>query len=302
MLRAAVVLAGLWLCAGVAAAQEPKPAEDACRDGVAVDVAAGTKPCIEPGSGESFKDCPECPEMVVVPAGSFVMGSPESEPDRFESEGPQHKVTIAKPFAVGKFAVTFAEWDGCVADGGCGGHEPGDEGWGRGNRPVINVSWDHAQAYVAWIKKKTGKEYRLLSEAEREYVTRAGTTTPFWWGSSIAPEQANYDGHYTYVGGGQKGEYRGKTVPVQSFQPNPWGLYQVHGNVDEWTGDCWNDHYNGAPADGSAWTAGNCSWRVLRGGFYANFPQPLRSAARNADAAINDLNIYGFRVARTLTP
>ena len=128
------------------------------------------------------------------------------------------------------------------------------EGWGRGKRPVINVNWDDAKAYVAWLSRKTGKTYRLLSEAEREYVTRAGTTTPFWWGSSISTSQANYDGNYTY-GSGSKGEYRQKTMPVDSFQPNPWGLYQVHGNVWEWTEDCWNDSYNGAPTDGSAWTA-----------------------------------------------
>ena len=164
MLRAAVILASLWLCAGIAATQEARPAGDTCRDGVAVDVAAGTKPCIVPGSGVSFKDCPECPEMVPVPAGSFTMGSPESEPDRFESEGPQHKVTFAKPFAAGKFAVTFAEWDGCVADGGCGGYKPSDQGWGRGRRPVINVSWNDAQLYVKWLSSKTGEPYRHGSE------------------------------------------------------------------------------------------------------------------------------------------
>ena len=231
-----------------------RPADDACDDGLLVSVGLSNKrPCIKPGSGESFQDCANCPEMVVVPAGSFVMGSPESEPERTSYEGPQHRVTITKPFAVGKFAVTFAEWDACVAGGGCGGHIPDDRGWGRGGRPVIYVSWDNAKAYLKWLSKKTGKEYRLLSEAEREYAARAGTQTPFWWGSWITPDQANYAGdEEPYQGGGQKGEDRQKTQPVKSFQPNPWGLYQVHGNVGEWVEDCWNETYNGAPTDGSA--------------------------------------------------
>ena len=254
---------------------KPKPAvgEDAC-DGLLVSVAMGARPCIKPGSGQSFKDCADCPEMVIAPSGSFTMGSPPREIDDlvreykfdwYKNEGPQHKVTIPKPFAVGQFAVTFAEWDACVAAGGCGGYKPEDQGWGRGDRPVINVSWDDAKAYVAWLSKKTGKSYRLLSEAEREYVARAGTATPFWWGSSITPEQANYNGNYVYAGG-QKGEYRSKTLPVKSFKPNPWGLYQVHGNVYDWVEDCYHDSYNGAPTDGSAWTSGDCTYRVLRGG------------------------------------
>ena len=145
-------------------------------------------------------------------------------------------------------------WDACVAAGGCNGYKPGDQGWGR-RRPVINVSWDDAKAYVAWLSRATGKPYRLLSEAEREYVTRAGTTTPFWWRPSITTSQANYDGA-SYSIGFMKCEYRKQTLPVNSFQPNPWGLYQVLGNVWEWTEDCWHDSYAGAPADGSAWTSG----------------------------------------------
>ncbi len=156
--------------------------------------------------GQSFKDCPVCPEMVVVPAGMLTMGSPETEQERLKIEDPLHDVNIPKPFAVGRFTVTFSEWDACVADGGCGGYMPEDQGWGRGDRPVINVNWNDAKAYVAWLSNKTGKAYRLLSEAEREYVTRAGTDTPYWWGTSITPDRANYDGNYTYVGGGQKGE------------------------------------------------------------------------------------------------
>ena len=181
-----------------------------------------------------FKECDACPQMVVVPPGRFMMGSPETEESHLDPEEPQHLVTFAQPFAVGAFAVTFDEWDACVADGGCDGYRPSDQGWGRGRRPVINVSWHDAKAYVEWLSRKTGRTYRLLSEAEREYAARAGTATPFWWGSSISTEQANYDGNVVY-GGGPNGEYRQRTLSVESFQPNPCGLYQVHGNVLEWT-------------------------------------------------------------------
>ncbi len=276
-----------------------RPAEETCEDGLLVSVAAGKRPCIKPGSGESFKDCPNCPEMVVAPAGSFSMGSPASEPERYDDEGPQHKVTIPKPFAVGRFAVTFAEWDACVADGGCGGYKPSDQGWGRDDRPVINVSWNDAQTYVTWLKKKTGKTYRLLTESEREYAARAGTTTPFWWGKSITPEQANYNGTNIYAGGGEKGSYREKTVPVKSFDPNPWGLYQVHGNVWEWVEDCWRANYDGALTDGSAKTAGDCTSRVLRGGSWNNSPRYLRAARRDGINAAFRYSNLGFRVART---
>jgi formylglycine-generating enzyme required for sulfatase activity len=263
-------------------------------------VAAGqskVQPCIKPGSGAFFKDCPDCPEMVVVPSGSFTMGSPESEPERLYGEGPEHKVTISEPFAVGRFAVTFAEWDACAHDGGCGGHEPSDQGWGRSNMPVINVSWNDAQAYVKWLSEKTGRRYRLLSEAEREYAARAGKKSPFWWGAYITPEQANYNGDYTY-NGGAKGVFRGKTTPVQSFDPNPWGLYQVHGNVWEWVEDCRHDNYDSAPSDGSAWTTGECRVRSLRGGSWNRRPQDLRAAFRDKGGFPNDRYYgIGFRVA-----
>jgi formylglycine-generating enzyme required for sulfatase activity len=253
---------------------------------------------VELKPGQSFKDCADCPEMVVVPAGSFTMGSPDSEPDHQSDESPQHEVTFAKPFAVGRFAVTFAEWDACVDAGGCGGYRPSDISWdrGRGDRPVIDVSWDDAKAYVKWLSKKTGEEYRLLSEAEREYVARAGTTTPFWWGSSISTRQANYDGRYTYSGG-QTGEYRQKTLPVKSFEPNPWALYQVHGNIWEWVEDCLNGNYHNAPSDGSAWTTGNCGRRILRGGSWSSFPPNLRAARRGSGTPDNRGNGFGFRVA-----
>jgi formylglycine-generating enzyme required for sulfatase activity len=164
------------------------------------------------------------------------------------------------------------------------------------------VSWDDAKNYVAWLSRKTGKTYRLLSEAEREYVARAGTTTPFWWGASISPQQANYQSNYTY--GGPKGEYRQHPLPVDSFLASPWGLYQVHGNVWEWTEDCYHNSYNGAPADGAAWTVGDCSRRVGRGGSWNGFPWQLRAADRIGFAADfrHIVNGVGFRVGRTLTP
>ena len=245
--------------------------------------------------GETFRDCAKCPEMVVVPAGSFTMGSPQSEKGRSYYEGPQHRVTFSQPFAVGKYAVTFDEWDACVADGGCNGYKPSDADWGRGKRPVVNVSWNDAQAYISWLKRKTGRDYHLLSEAQREYVTRAGTTTPFWWGSTISADQANYT-----HGGEAKSRYRYQTAPVDAFQPNPWGLYQVHGNVYEWTEDCWKDNYSNAPTDGSAWTSENCVSRVVRGGSWETFPRYLRSAYRDRYIAVNRSTRYGFRVARTL--
>ncbi len=306
----------------------PKPiaSEDACEDGLLISVALPrARPCIKPGSGESFKDCPDCPEMVVAPAGSFTMGSPENEPEREHwhkgSESPQHEVTIGKPFAVGKFAVTrgqfakFVKAAGYKTDGGChalSGTEWKDDensswrspGFEQGDdHPVVCVSWDDASAYVAWLAKTTGQAYRLHTEGEREYAARAGTTTPFWWGSSIKPEQANYNGSMApYKGGGKKGEYRQKTMPVKSFQPNPWGLYQVHGNVLEWVEDCWHVNYSGAPADGSAWTTGESKYRVLRGGSWNDDPQDLRAACRISNYPTNRDNGYGLRVARTLNP
>jgi formylglycine-generating enzyme required for sulfatase activity len=285
----------------------PRPADPCGAGAVSVSLAAraATPLCAAEERSlkpkDIFKECEKCPEMAVVPAGSFTMGSPANEPESYPSQGPQHQVTIGKFFAVGKFAVTFDEWEACVADGGCNGYRPSDQGWGRGRRPATNVSWDDAKAYVAWLTRKTGKGYRLLSEAEREYATRAGTTTPFWWGSAITPRQANYDGTAAY-NKGAKGEYRQKTLPVDAFEPNPWGLYQVHGNVWDWVEDCWHDSYQGAPADGTAWTIGDCRSRVLRGGSWINYPLDLRSASRGMSSSDLRFSRTGFRVGRTLTP
>jgi formylglycine-generating enzyme required for sulfatase activity len=247
--------------------------------------------------GDIFKECGACPEMVVVPAGSFIMGSPPEENGRESNEGPQHPVTIPRPFGVGRFEVTFAEWDACVTERGCR-HRPKD-GWGRGKHPVTDVSWgDIANQYLPWLSRKTGKLYRMLTEAEWEYVARAGTTTPFWWGVSISAEQANYDGGTTYVNA-PKGEFRAQTVPVDTLAPNPWGLYNVHGNVWEWVQDCWSDSYDGGRPDGAAWTAESCDLRVLRGGSWYAYPWFLRSAARSGVTAADRSDLFGLRVART---
>ena len=247
--------------------------------------------------GRRFRDCSECPEMVVVPSGSFRMGSPSGEEGRDNDEGPRHLVTIDYRFAVGVYEVTFSEWSGCVNSGGCGGYVPSDRGWGRGNRPVINVSWEDAQSYVRWLSQKTGHTYGLLSESEWEYVARAGTDTPFYFGSTISTAQANYDGNYTY-GGGRKGVYREETVPVGSFSANGWGVYDMHGNVWEWVEDCWNASYVGAPSDGRAWGSGDCGGRVLRGGSWDFDPRLLRSAFRYWNTTGFRYYLFGFRVVR----
>lgn len=250
---------------------------------------------------DTFKECERCPEMVVVPAGEFTMGSPSTEAGRESGEGPEHRVTIARPFAIGRFAVTFDEWDACVSGGGCDGYKPWDNGWGRARHPVINVSWNDAKNYIAWLSRITDKPYRLASEAEREYVTRAGTNAPFWWGKSISSRQANYNGTNVYEKGA-KSEYRQKTMPVNSFQPNPWGLYQVHGNVWEWLEDCLNDTYKDAPSNGSAWIAGDCRRRVLRGGSWVSSPAQLRSASRYGVSPDGRVSNVGFRVVRDMMP
>ncbi len=295
---------------------------------------------LTPGSGQAARDrlangqpCPTCPEMVVAPAGSFTMGSTASEiaaltkespfvKDMWRSEAPQRRVTIAGPIAVGKFAVTRGEFGAFISetghktDGGCytlvgsAVKQQADKSWRStgfeqtDRHPVVCVNWDDAKAYAVWLSAKTGKSYRLLSEAEREYVTRAGTTTAFWWGPSISTRQANYNGDHTFAGSA-KGEYRKKTMPVDSFEPNPWGLYQVHGNVFDWTEDCWHATYQGAPSDGSAWTTActESGRRVVRGGSWDFTPDHLRSAFRFRGTP-SDLrrNLLGFRVGRTLTP
>ena len=252
---------------------------------------------VEQGGVLVGRDCLECPEMVVVPAGSYRVGSPSYEQGRRDAEGPVHDVTIGAPFAVGRYEVTFAEWDACARDGGCPRGEgiADDWDWGRGRRPVIDVSWDEAKRYVQWLSRKTGKPYRLLSESEWEYAARAGTETAYSWGDEIGVNRANCRGC------GSQWDFS-KTAPVGSFGANAWGLHDMHGNVWEWVEDCWNDSYAGSPADGSAWLAGNCTERVLRGGSWNFEPSYLRAAYRFRFTTGNRNYFYGFRVARTLAP
>ena len=233
-----------------------------------------------------FRDCPECPEMVWLPAGGYVMGSDGA----VKEEKPAHKVTFARPFAMGKYEVTFDEWDACRAASGCD-HDPDDHKWGRGRRPVMNVTHDQAKGYVAWLARKTGFAYRLPSEAEWEYAARAGTTSEYFWGDQPGQNRANCrdcGAEWSAKGSG----------PVGSFPANPWGLHDLHGNVWEWVEDCWNPSYAGAPADGAPWLAGNCGRRVMRGGSWYYFSRNSRSAWRFS----NDFRVpsygIGFRVVR----
>jgi formylglycine-generating enzyme required for sulfatase activity/DNA-binding SARP family transcriptional activator len=248
-------------------------------------------------AGDTFTECAaNCPQMVVVPAGQFAMGSLPDEPGHEADEEPQHLVTIATPFAVGKFAVTFDEWDACAAYGDC---DPNisDAGLGRGRQPVINVDWEDAKRYVAWLSRMTGKTYRLLSEAEYEYATRAGTKTVYYWGNNIGRGNANCRDC-----GSAWDDL--KTAPVGSFPPNPFGLYDMVGNVWQWLEDCYHDNFRGAPDDGSAWTAGDCKSRMTRGGTYLSPPLRLRNANRfrpGNEQLIRTRGV-GFRVARTLGP
>ena len=250
--------------------------------------------------GDIFRDCPNCPEMVVLPGGFFLMGAP---PDAFagREERPYHPVTIAEPFAVGRYEVTFDEWDACVAEGGCDCYEPEDEDWGRGRRPVINVSWEEAQDYLYWLGRKTGKPYRLLSEAEWEYAVRAGTNTDVLLGGL---RQC----HLRLCERGREclrlWWQRDEHCPWGRFVPNPFGLFDMIGNVQEWTADCWNDTYEGAPADGRAWQQGDCYLRVTRGrSFYwkDRYSDDFRSFVRHTARSGWGKPYIGFRVAREMT-
>lgn len=274
-------------------------------------------PAKYPAAGSLIKDCDVCPELVVIPAGAFVMGSPPSEAGRDADEGPAHKVTLARPFALGKYEVTWDEWDACVRAGYCA--QSKDEGWGRGRRPVIHVDWEQAQGFTEWLAEKTGKQYRLPSEAEWEYAARAGSEKARHWGA--APDRAcRFANVYDQSGEGKRHWQRygsmyvdgtaifafackdgqADTAPVGSYPPNDFGLHDMLGNVWEWTEDCYNESYSGAPSDGSAWGAGDCGRRVNRGGSWADSPPRVRSAARDGDAVSNRLSSLGFRVARTL--
>jgi formylglycine-generating enzyme required for sulfatase activity len=246
----------------------------------------------QPGAGKSewFKDIDIGPEMVVVPNGEFYMGSRD-----YSNERPPHKVAITGPFAVGRYAITFAEWDAAGLT-----YKPDDQGWGRGKRPVIDVSWKDAKTYASWLSQRTGKTYRLLSEAEWEYCCRAGTTTKYAFGDTITHQQARFSKGIVARGP--------QTTEVGKFPPNAWGLYDMHGNVWEWCEDNWHEAYDGAPQDGSAWQGlsrgqqptRHAATRVLRGGSWNTYQQALRSASRCEFRYDRRAAFTGFRIARTL--
>ena len=253
--------------------------------------------------GKVFHDCKECPEMVIMPVGSYWMGYMDVG---HRAETPAHKVTFDYIFAAGKFEVTFEQWGLCVTEKGCS-HRPDDDGLGRGERPVTGINWDDAQEYLAWLSKKTKKEYRLLTEAEWEYMARGGKHTDHFWGDAaegceyansadqalkekgvaVAKTVACNDGHI-------------KSAPVGSYQANPYGVHDVLGNLSEWVEDCWNPNYKEAPADGSAWTSGECNRRVLRGGSWKSAPVEIRASFRVPLWKELRVNTAGLRVARTL--
>jgi formylglycine-generating enzyme required for sulfatase activity len=255
--------------------------------------------------GQVFRDCANCPVMVAIPAGSGLIGSPASESGHESSEEPRRSIRFARPFAVSRDSITFAEWDSCVAEGGCDNFIPGDMGWGRGSQPLVLVSWNDAKAYVAWLSKKTNETYRLLSESEWEYSARACRSATcgdwtFWFGDVINPDLANYDWRYSYAGG-RKAQAPHKPQPTNTSGPNAFGLFNMAGNVAQWVEDCWNSNLRDLPGDGSARMSGDCSAHVIRGGSWNDDPVNLRSAARKYDiVSAREPNI-GFRVARELS-
>jgi formylglycine-generating enzyme required for sulfatase activity len=281
-----------------------------------------------------FRECDKCPEMVVVPSGSFSMGSPESDAQRYPDESPQHTVTIARPFAVGKFHVTVDEFAAFVMDTG---YNKGSDCWGfdgkwytqkrsvswrdpgfpqAGTHPAVCLDWYDAKSYVDWLARKTGKPYRLLTEAEWEYAARARTEprpyTRYFFGDDpkdlcsygdVADRTAQ-----STVRGFEKfpvapcSDGRAYTAPVGSFAPNDFGLYDMIGNAFQWTEDCYRSGYDRAPVDGSAWTSRNCSRRVNRGGAWSSFPRTARTATRGQTPVDDQYEAIGLRVARTLSP
>lgn len=274
--------------------------------------------------GQTFRDCADCPEMVAIPSGSFMMGSPVSEAEREDDEGPQHRVTI-QAFAAGRYEVTRAEFTAFVRAtgynqaGSCyvwenlkvelnAARTYANPGFSQSDRdPVVCVSWEDAQRYVGWLRQRTNRSYRLLSEAEWEYAARAGTTTARPWGERAddACAHANVADTTTRSIGTSRWIYHNctdgylRTSPVGSFKPNNFGLFDMIGNVWEWLEDCYNENYDGAPSDGRVWHSGDCARRVLRGGSWRIFPRFARAANRSGSGTvIRDINA-GFRVART---
>jgi formylglycine-generating enzyme required for sulfatase activity len=291
----AAILAGLFGLAATGMLEPDKMHVQARRLADALMPAVGRLPAVLTAEkerilkpGDRFQECWSCPEMVVVPAGEFMMGSTLGRDD----EQPVHKVTIAAPLAVGRFEVTFDEWDGCIVHGGCPAQNMAGAKFGRGRQPVINVSWDDAQTYVMWLSKRTGKTYRLLTEAEWEYAARAANDSEYSFGNSeaVLGQHAwfrdNSDSQPHAVGG---------------KKPNAFFLYDMHGNVWEWVEDCYVNTYAGAPTDGSARPSSPCDFfRVLRGGTWNSVPGELRSATRDFIGPSDRGDFFGFRVMRVL--
>ncbi len=246
----------------------------------------------EPGAGDvvsRFQDCPDCPEMLALPAGPFGMGASWWDRDAQSDERPRVTVTVAGPFAIGRTEVTFAEWEACRSGGGCGGRVPDDAGFGRARHPVIDVDWNDAQAYLAWLRRHTGRPYRLPTEAEWEYACRAGTSTAYPFGDAIGPALANYDRKHP------------GTREVASYPPNPWGLHDMNGNVWEWVEDVWNDGHGGRPADAAARTGGpDPQEHVIKGGSWDDRARRVRCASRNGMDDTHREDEIGFRVALPL--
>ncbi len=254
--------------------------------------------------GEKFRELTSTPEMTVVHSGEFLMGSVSNDHDfeeDFYDETPQRNIRISKPFAVGMYPVTFEEWDIYAIPGWIRGHKPDDEGWGRGRLPVININWRDAKKYTKWLSKKTGESYRLLSEAEWEYVARAGTATRFNTGNKITMEQAYFSDKWD---AGSKGITRNKTIKVGSYKPNSFGLFDTHGLVTEWVEDGLNIHggYKGLSDDSGAVKFAHFlpGYRVTRSGSYRRPSQHIASASRGRAHSADRLATLGFRVAMDL--
>ena len=281
---------------------------------------SGKSKAAAPKPGETFRECRNCPDMVVIPAGSFLMGSPATEAGRRENNEMQQKVTIARQFAVSKTEVTWDQWESCVRAGACDGAaveaalklkndgtpNPEYVDFGRGSRPVVGVSWYDAQRYAGWLNTKTGNDdaYRLLSDAEWEYAARAGSTTAFPWGDALDHNHGNFGIPGPGLGGKAEGrdKWMAETAPVGSFPPNAFGLHDMHGNAFEWVEDCFEADRNKVPADGSASKTGNCLTRMFRSGSFVSNPYMQRSAKRTAPYPLGTRgrNYLTIRVAKTL--
>lgn len=241
-----------------------------------------------PSPGDTIQDCDDCPQLAVIPEGSFIMGSNSGE----ATEQPAHSVAVGQPIAIGIYEVTFDEWGTCILEGGCS-TRPYSEGWGRETRPVMNVSWEDTQQYLSWLSNKTGETYRLPSEAEWEYAARAGTATDYFWGNDAGSNRANCDG----CGSQWDNE---QTAPAGSFSANAYGLYDVQGNVNEWVQDCWNDSHQGASGTALARENGGCTNRVYKGGSWYSYADALRVSNRSSQASSEIRSWMGFRVVREL--